>query len=116
MPKLSDSQWNSLVEVGTARAPTLVFARGTARLTERSRSLLDELAGTLQSTRYYVIVRGNASRRGNLEANKKLAEQRAHEVEQYLTSQGVDADRIRAIGVEPSGSTSVTFLLGELPY
>lgn len=116
MPKLSDSQWSSLVEAGTAKAPTLVFARGTARLTERSRSLLDELAGTLGSTRYYVIVRGNASRRGNLEANKKLAEQRAHEVEQYLIGQGVDADRIRAIGVEPSGSTSVTFLLGELPY
>ena len=116
LPKLSDEQWNSLVEVGTARAPTLVFARGTDRLTERSQTLLDELAGTLATTRYYVIVRGNASRRGNLEANTKLAERRAQAVAAYLTRQGVDPNRIRAIGVEPSGSTSVTFLLGEPPY
>ncbi len=116
MPKLTDRQWESLVEVGAARAPTLVFARGTARLTERSRSLLNELAGMLQSTRYYVIVRGNASRRGNLEANKRLAEQRARAVEQYLIEKGVDTDRVRATGVEPSGSTSVSFVLGELPY
>ena len=116
MPMLTDQQWNSLVPAGTARAPTLVFARGTAQLTDRSRLLLDDLVGTLQSTRYYVIVRGNASRRGNLEANARLAEERAKEVEQYLVSKGVDTDRIRAIGVEPSGSTSVSFVLGELPY
>lgn len=116
MPKLTDSQWSSLIPAGTARAPTLVFARGTAQLTDRSSLLLDELVGTLQSTRYYVIVRGNASRRGNLEANARLAEERAQEVERYLVEKGVDADRIRAIGVEPSGSTSVSFVLGELPY
>ncbi|TWT29196.1 Outer membrane protein P6 precursor [Posidoniimonas corsicana] len=116
LPALSDQQWGSLVTVGSARAPTLVFARGTARLTGRSQSLLDELAASLESTRYYVIVRGNASRRGDPEANKRLAEQRAQQVERYLVGQGVDANRIRAIGVEPSGSTSVSFVLGELPY
>ncbi len=116
MPALSDAQWSSLVEAGTAKAPTLIFARGTPTLTERSRKLLDELAGTLQSTRYYVIVRGNASLRGDAAANKKLAEQRALEVERYLSQHGVDTDRIRAVGVEPSGSTSVSFLLGEVPY
>lgn len=116
MPSLTRDQWNSLVEVGTARTPSLVFARGMARLTQRSRSILDELASTLQTTRYYVIVRGNASQVGNAEANKRLAEQRAKQVEQYLTSHGVDSQRIRAIGVQPSGSTSVSFVLGELPY
>lgn len=116
LPKLSDEQWNSLVAVGTARAPTLVFARGTDRLTGRSRTQLDELAGTLGATRYYVIVRGNASKRGDPEANKRLASQRARAVESYLVSHGIDSDRIRAIGVEPSGSTSVTFMLGEPPY
>ena len=116
LPKLSESQWGSLVEAGTARAPTLVFARGTDRLTQRSKLLLDELAGTLQTTRYYVIVRGNASRRGNLEANMQLAQRRAQTVEDYLVRQGVDGDRVRAVGVEPSGSTSVSFVLGEPPY
>ncbi|MEM6329065.1 MAG: phosphate ABC transporter substrate-binding/OmpA family protein [Planctomycetota bacterium] len=116
LPRLSDAQWKSLVEVGAARAPTLVFPRGSARLTGRSQSLLDELASSLQATRFYVIVRGNASRRGDAEANRRLAEQRAKAVEQYLVRSGVDADRIRALGVEPSGSTSVTFVLGEPPY
>ncbi len=116
LPALSDQQWESLVPAGTARAPRLVFARGTDRLTGRSRSLLDELAGTLGATRYYVTVRGNASRRGNAEANKRLAQQRAKAVEDYLVGHGVDADRIRAVGVEPSGDTSVTFVLGEPPY
>lgn len=116
LPGLSDSQWENLVEVGAARAPTLVFARGTDRLTGRSQTLLDELAGALQATRYYVIVRGNASRRGDLEANKKLAESRARAVEKYLVRSGIDPDRIRALGSEPSGSTSVTFVLGEPPY
>lgn len=116
LPALSDEQWESLTPAGTARAPTLVFARGTDRLTERSKSLLDELAGTLQSTRYYVSVKGNASRRGDLEANKRLAAQRAQAVEAYLVGHGVDADRIRAVGAEPSGQTSVTFVLGEPPF
>lgn len=116
LPPLSDSQWNDLVEVGTARAPTLVFARGTDRLTGRSQLLLDELAGALQATRYYVVVRGNATRRGDLDANRRLAEERAKAVESYLVRSGVDGDRIRAIGVQPSGSTSVTFTLGEPPY
>jgi len=116
LPRLSEQQWNSLVEVGTARAPTLVFARGTDRLSSRSQALLDEFVQTLQATRYYIVIRGNASRRGNLEANKQLAESRALAVENYLTERGVDPDRIRAVGGEPRGSTSVTFLLGELPY
>lgn len=116
LPALDDRQWESLSPVGTARAPTLVFARGTDRLTGRSRSLLDELAGTLQATRYYVVVRGNASRRGDPEANKRLAADRAKAVEAYLIEQGVDRDRVRAVGVDPSGQTSVTFVLGEPPY
>ena len=29
---------------------------------------------------------------------------------------GIDASRVRAVGVEPSGRTAVTFLLGEPAY
>ena len=116
LPPLSDSQWDSLRETGTARAPALVFARGTDRLTQRSKLLLDELAGTLQTTRYYVKVRGNASTRGDAQANQELAKRRSETVAEYLVQQGIKANRIRAIGVQPSGSTSVSFVLGELPY
>lgn len=113
---LTDEQWNKLTEVGTARVEPLVFARGTDRLTERSRAVLDELAGKLVTTQFYVLIRGNASREGDLEQNKLLAERRAKAAEQYLLSQGVDPQRIRAIGAEPSGATSVSFVLGQLPY
>lgn len=116
LPPLTDEQWSALVKVGTAKAPRLVFARGTDRLTEQSQAQLDELAGVLGSTRYYVTVRGNASRVGDLEANRRLAASRAATVEAYLVSRGVDRDRIRALGIDPSGETSVTFVLGETAY
>jgi len=63
-----------------------------------------------------VIVRGNASLRGDLEANKQLATKRAESVQAYLTSHGISPQRIRAVGGDPSGSTSVSFVLGQLPY
>jgi outer membrane protein OmpA-like peptidoglycan-associated protein len=117
LPPLTDEQWTQLAPVGTARVQPLVFARGTDRLTERSRVVLDELASKLKMTRLYVVIQGNASLRGDLEQNKILAERRAKAAEQYLVnSRGVDGDRIRAVGVEPSGATSVSFVLGQLPY
>ncbi|MFV1964192.1 MAG: phosphate ABC transporter substrate-binding/OmpA family protein [Pirellulaceae bacterium] len=116
LPALSDAEWDQLSTVGTARVPPLVFARGTDRLTGHSRVLLDELANRLATTRFYVVIRGNASRRGDLEQNKVLAEKRAKAAERHLIDRGVPSHRIRAVGVEPSGSTSVTFMLGQLPY
>lgn len=113
---LTEQQWQQLQPVGAVRMPELVFARGTDRLTEQSQQILDELAEKLTTTRYYVIIRGNASRVGNLEANQQLADQRAKAAERYLIDRGVDAVRIRAVGVEPSGSTSVSFSLGQMPY
>ncbi len=116
LPALDDSQWEKLTEVGTARVPSLVFARGTDRLTERSRSVLDELVGKLTTTRFYVLIRGNASTVGDLEQNKLLAERRAQAAYEYLVEKGVDRNRMRAVGGQPSGTTSVTFMLGQLPY
>ena len=116
LPALDDRDWEALTEVGTARVPSLVFARGTDRLTERSRSVLDELAGKLTTTRFYVLIRGNASTVGDLEQNKLLAERRAQAAHEYLLEKGVDSNRIRASGGQPSGTTSVTFMLGQLPY
>ena len=112
LPKLTDDQWERLDPAGVARAPDLVFARGTDRLTGRSRALLDELAARLNGTRYYVRVEGNASTRGNAEANRRLAENRAEAAAAYLVEAGVDANRVRAVGGEPSGQTKVTFVLG----
>lgn len=114
---LSESEWETLQPVGTLTVPSLVFARGTDRLDRRSQRILDELIEQLENwPTYYVIVRGNASLRGNLEANKELARQRAAAAKAYLTQHGVAEGRVRAIGGEPSGKTSVSFMLGQLPY
>jgi len=117
LPPLNEEQWKRLQPVGELPVPNLVFARGTDRLDARSQTILDDLVKQLTTwPTYYVIVRGNASLRGDLEANKQLATKRAESVQAYLTSHGISPQRIRAVGGDPSGSTSVSFVLGQLPY
>jgi ABC-type nitrate/sulfonate/bicarbonate transport system substrate-binding protein len=114
---LTDSQWQSLVPVGTVDVPPLIFPRGTARLTESSRFKLDSLIETLASfPRYYLIIRGDASSVGNLTANQRLAKQRADAALQYLLDEGLPAARMKAVEGEITGEISVTFVLGQLPY
>ncbi len=117
LPNLTEPQWLKLVPVGTAQVPPLIYARGTARLTESSQAKLDELVENLKSwPNYYVMIRGNASTVGNAEANRTLAQQRAAAALEYLLSKGVPAARFRAMEGELSGQTSVTFVLGQTPY
>lgn len=117
LAELSDDQWKSLVPVGTLSVRDLVFPRGTDSLTTTSQYTLDGLVEKLATwPQYYVIVRGNASRRGDLEANKALAARRAQSTEEYLIRNGVSPRRIRAVGVDPSGTTKVNFVLGQMPY
>lgn len=113
---LSDKEWSKLTSVGTLKVDRLVFRRGKATLLERSRGTLDDLADTLRTQRYYLKVRGVATRQGNLELNKQLAGDRSKAALDYLVEQGIDASRMRAdepsLGAEPT----VTFTLGQLPY
>ena len=114
LPSLSDNQWAELRPVGKLQVRPLVFARGTSRLTGGSKATLNSLVEQLETfPQYYVMVRGNASRKGNIDANKKLAKQRADAAEKYLIEQGVHANRIRAIAGELSGQTNVTFVFGQ---
>ncbi len=117
LPALSSEEWEQLVKVGTLEVPQLVFARGSARLTSHSQGVLDDLAEKLNTwPQYYVLIRGNASTQGDLQSNRQLASNRAKEAEEYLIGRGIDQNRVRAVATEPSGSTSVSFLLGQPPY
>lgn len=117
LTELSESQWARLEPVGTVDVPPLIYARGTSRLTESSMVKLDSLLETLETfPRYYLMVRGNASSRGDAEANRKLAKQRADAALQYLLQKGVPSARLRAMDGEITGQTSVTFVLGQIPY
>ncbi|MGD9714856.1 MAG: OmpA family protein, partial [Thermomicrobiales bacterium] len=114
---LTPEEWDKLKPVGTLQVPRLVFARGTAKLTEASEATLRELSNKLKAfPQYYLIVRGNAASTGDLEANLKLAKDRADATVLWLTENGVDKNRIRSESAKPNGSTTVAFLLGELPY
>jgi len=117
LPALSDAQWQQLVPVGTLDVPPLIFARGTATLTEASLATLDDLVSKLESwPQYYLLVRGNAAPRGDAEANRALAEARAQTVREHLQGRGIDAGRIQARGAPPDGDSSVTFVLGQPPF
>ncbi len=117
LPPLSELQWSQLVSVGTAQVPPLIYARGTARLTETSLAKLDDLVEKLRGwPNYYIMVRGNASSVGDADANRTLAKQRADAALQYLISKGVPESRMHAMDGEISGQTSVTFVLGQPPY
>lgn len=117
LPRLADAEWEKLVPVGTAQVPSLIYARGTSRLTESSKAKLDDLAANLESwPRYYLMIRGNASARGDKVANQELARSRAEAALQYLKSKGVEPTKMRSMDGELSGQTSVTFLLGQPAY
>lgn len=114
---LSDGQWQRLVPIGKVNVPPLVYARGTSRLTESSKVKLDTLVETLETfPRAYLMIRGDASSRGDAEANRLLAKQRAEAALQYLVDNGVPAAKMRAMDGEITGQTKVTFVLAEQPY
>jgi len=118
--ELSPAEWDQLEPVGVFEVPPLSFPRGSAKLTRQSEMALDDLVGKLQTwPDYYVLVRGNALQDSDPEiyaANASLAQDRAKAAEKYLTDKGIYGNRVRAVGVEPSGETSVSFVAGLPPY
>lgn len=114
---LTDAQWEKLVPVGTLEVPPLIFGRGTSTLSKRSHVVLDDLSEKLKTfPHHYLLIRGDSTLRGDKEANKALAQQRAQAAANYLSKKGIEKIRIKAVGIEPTGSTSVQFVLGEVPY
>jgi ABC-type taurine transport system substrate-binding protein len=117
LPTLSESQWNSLIAVGTLDVPQIVFARGSSTITDQGTATLDELMQKLKSWRsYYISIRGDASLKGDVQANKELALQRAKAVEAYLLEKGLGRTRVKAVAAEPTGTSAVVFQLGYTPY
>jgi outer membrane protein OmpA-like peptidoglycan-associated protein len=117
LAKLSDEDWKSLMPVGTLEVPRLVFARGTANLTQQSEDVLNNLAKELKSwPQFYLTVVGNCSKDGDPQANKQLANDRARTAVDWLIKAGVEQRRVRSVASDPNGSTTVVFTLGQLPY
>ncbi len=78
----------------------IYFKRNTARLTERSKLLLDEIAAFLIEHPEIKLVRidGHTDNKGSDEYNRRLSQKRADAVRAYLISKGVESSRLRTKG------------------
>ncbi|MDR2595250.1 MAG: OmpA family protein [Fibromonadaceae bacterium] len=78
----------------------ILFETGKADLKQELRENLSAIGAILQSllTESKVIVEGHTDNVGSADFNKKLSEQRAAAVKQYLIERGVAANRLQAIG------------------
>ncbi|MFN7731348.1 MAG: OmpA family protein, partial [Pirellula sp.] len=115
--ELTASQWEKLTTVGTLSVPELVFVRGSANLSDPSKRTLDDLFQKLQAwPQYYLMIRGNASRDGDPQANLRLAQQRGDAALKYLLGLGIPPERMRVVTGEITGQTRVTFVVGQQPF
>jgi len=119
--RLTDSEWQTLVNVGELRIPPIVFGRGTARLNVQSEHQLKTLANTMDSwPQYYLVVTGRVRASADDDAAIKLAHARADAIVQKLLEYGLAPERLRA-RAEVSASEnieaqSVVFVVTQQPY
>ena len=79
------------------------FARGSAELNDKSKSVLDELASYMNSHKDVCIkVVGHTSADGSNSTNMALSTERAEAVTSYLVSRGVSSSRLQTEGVGSS--------------
>jgi len=83
-------------------ASDLAFGSGTATLSGSIQSFLVKLVGTMEKATYAIAVEGHTDndpiRSAKFPSNWELSASRASAVIRYLTSQGIPADKFRAIG------------------
>ena len=77
---------------------SVLFESGKAELLPGAQDQLSRVATFLKSSPRPVLIEGYTDSRGSAQANQALSERRARAVSDYLTSQGVPADRISAVG------------------
>ena len=88
------SQQDFVVNVGDR----VFFESDSSELTPQSIAILDKQAQWLgRYNRYAFTVEGHADERGTREYNIALGARRAQAVRDYLTSRGVEANRMRTI-------------------
>jgi len=78
----------------------ILFEFGKAELKQELKENLAEIGGILKNliTDATVIIEGYTDNVGKPDANKKLSQQRANEVLNYLAGRGVDKKRLKAVG------------------
>ena len=78
------------------------FETGKATIKAKSYPLLNQIAQIFVENKNYIIeVQGHTDNTGKYEINKELSEKRANAVRDYLIEQGVDFQRLTAVGYGP---------------
>jgi outer membrane protein OmpA-like peptidoglycan-associated protein len=80
------------------------FDTGRATIKQSSFAILDEIVKLLKANPdvHRLSIEGHTDDRGAIEMNRKLSQDRADSVMQYLTTHGIDAGRVEAHGSGPS--------------
>jgi hypothetical protein len=111
---LSDADWARLQRVGLFKEDPIQFRRASADFSDATdaQSTLADVADKLRRfPQYYLQVEGNTLGDDN-EVNRQLVKDRANAVKKALVeSQGVDAQRIRAVGNKPGQGKEVDFVM-----
>jgi len=77
----------------------VTFKRQSTNITEKSRSIVNEIANILlENSKLKIEIAGHTDSRGRASLNKRISQDRANSVKNELVSLGVDSGRIKAIG------------------
>lgn len=96
---LTQLNQKEVVQKVTATAENIEFKTGSAILTEESKYLLDDVAALLNSIAWIKLdIAGHTDNTGNADKNKKLSQERADAVKNYLVDKGLDANKMSSVG------------------
>lgn len=76
----------------------VLFKTGKAELQPEAQDQLSKVAAYLKGSQRPVTIEGYTDSHGSAKKNQALSEQRAQAVSDFLTSQGVPADRVQVVG------------------
>ena len=80
-----------------------LFKAGSAELVPSSlKTLKADIAGLKRNPKAKIEVEGHTSSEGGEELNQKLSEDRANSVRDYMIENGIEAERVTAVGYGPS--------------
>jgi outer membrane protein OmpA-like peptidoglycan-associated protein len=87
-------------EEGAVRVTGVFFEAGSDELSPVARKQLDIIANQIESNpEASTVIEGFTDARGDETQNLELSQRRANAVREYLSSRGVDAERLEAVGL-----------------
>lgn len=102
-PQVVEKIVEKQVPTEAAQVTYILFAKGSADLTEDAKTALDKVVGPVE-------VVATASPEGTVEFNQTLSEKRAQAVENYLADRGIEVTSAKGLGVTGDASNRVAIV------